>query len=102
MDAGLCHGAAGVGHVFHRMYLSTREPRLASAARAWFARAVRMRTANRGFGGYLAHTIAAGGERGWVASRGFLEGAAGIAVALAGAVDRSQNLGWDRVLLVSG
>src|SRR5262249_12379647 len=35
-DAGLCHGAAGLGHLFNRLYQATGEPRLAEAACFWF------------------------------------------------------------------
>src|SRR5262249_26014505 len=43
IDAGLCHGAAGLGHLFNRMYQATGEPWLADAARFWFARTLALR-----------------------------------------------------------
>ena len=42
VDAGLCHGAAGLGHVFNRLFQATGEQRLALAAREWFSVALDM------------------------------------------------------------
>jgi hypothetical protein len=46
VDAGLCHGAAGLGHVFNRLFQATGEQRLALAARGsalhWTCRHVRL------------------------------------------------------------
>src|SRR5262249_43798455 len=46
-DASLCHGAAGVGHLFNRMYQATGAPPLAEAAPLWFRRTLRMRSPRR-------------------------------------------------------
>src|SRR5262249_34331610 len=42
-DAGLCHGSAGLAHLFNRMFHATGEPRLAEAARSWFEQTLAMR-----------------------------------------------------------
>ena len=42
VDAGLCHGAAGLGHVFNRLFQATGEQRLAVAAREWLSLALDM------------------------------------------------------------
>jgi hypothetical protein len=34
-DAGICHGSAGLAHVFNRLWQGTGDPRFAAAARAW-------------------------------------------------------------------
>jgi hypothetical protein len=78
-DVGLCHGSAGLGHIFHRLYRTTREERFARAARTWFAR-----------------TLALGPRR----DRGFLTGAAGVTLALAAAISEDEPR-WDRALLLS-
>jgi hypothetical protein len=101
LDAGLCHGAAGLGHVFHRMFLSTGEKRLAEAARVWFARTVAMHGERRGFGGFAAWVPDAKGRVAWRSDAGFLTGAAGIALALAGAITEDPDPVWDRALLLS-
>ena len=86
-DAGLCHGAAGLEHIFNRLQQSTEEPRMAKAARFWFTKALDMRQPGKGIGGYGADP-------------GLLTGAAGIALALLAAVSPVEPA-WDRMLLLS-
>jgi hypothetical protein len=100
VDAGLCHGAAGLGHLYHRMYLTTGEPRLARAARAWLVRALDYRRTAHAIGGFASWTIDPEGRKYWVADPGLLTGAAGIALAFSAALD-GRNPTWDRVLLLS-
>ena len=95
-DAGLCHGSAGLAHLFNRMFQATGEPRLAEAARSWFEQTLAMRRPGRGIGGYEAWEP--GGARS--ADRGLLTGATGIALALLAATTDIEPL-WDRMLLVS-
>jgi hypothetical protein len=99
-DAGLCHGAAGIGHLFNRMYQATGDPTLAEAARFWFGRTLDMRRPGRGVGGYQAFHPDSPGDDTWVDDRGFLSGSAGIALALLAAVTPDEPA-WDRVLLIS-
>jgi lantibiotic biosynthesis protein len=99
VDAGLCHGAAGLGHLFNRLFQATGDPQLGEAARSWFERAVAMRRPGSGLGGYEAwHSGDA--NRTWVAEPGLLTGAAGVALALLAATTPVEPA-WDRVLLVA-
>jgi lantibiotic modifying enzyme len=98
-DAGLCHGAAGLGHLFNRMFQATGDEKLREAARFWLGRALDMRQERGGVAGYrpyrpdnTPHQI----DRDY----GILEGAAGIALALLAAVSRIEPE-WDRMLLLS-
>ena len=79
VDAGLCHGAAGLLHVFNRLHQETGEGALADAARRWFEAACALP----------------------VAEAGFLEGQAGLGLALLAAVTDVEPA-WDRILLLSG
>jgi lantibiotic biosynthesis protein len=101
-DAGLCHGAAGLAHLFNRMYQTTGEGRLAEAARFWFQRALDLREPGEGVGGFRSWgTIGAGiNDLGWRNEPGFLEGSSGIGLALLGAVSDVEPA-WDRVLAIS-
>jgi class I lanthipeptide synthase len=96
-DAGLCHGAAGVGHVFQRLHVATGEPELSAAARAWFARALELRRPGEGVAGFSS----LGGPRGagWQADPSLLGGAAGVALALLAAASPIQP-GWGGALLL--
>jgi lantibiotic modifying enzyme len=100
VDAGLCHGAAGLGHLFNRLYQATGDPQLAEAARFWFDRALQMRRPERGIGGYQAWTLGDKGEMTWETKLGLLTGAAGIALSLLAATTAIEPA-WDRVLLVA-
>lgn len=99
VDAALCHGAAGLGHIFHRLYASSGEEALAEASRRWFSTTLEMRNPGAGIGGYLSWESGVMRSE-WVASEGFLTGSAGIALALLGAITDVEPL-WDRILLTN-
>jgi lantibiotic modifying enzyme len=101
-DAGLCHGAAGLGHLLNRLYHASGEPELLGAARAWFGRALVYREPGRGIGGFLALTPPPDNpdELVWNDDAGFLSGSVGIALCLLAATSGVEP-GWDRVLLIS-
>ena len=98
-DAGLCHGTAGLGHIFNRMFQATGAVWLKKAAVFWFERTLEMRHPTLGIGGFSALDVV-NGERRWVDDPGLLSGAAGIALALLAAITPVVPA-WDRMLLVS-
>jgi hypothetical protein len=98
-DAGLCHGAAGLAHVFNRMYHTTGEEWLADASRCWFARTLDLRRPGEGLAGFLALRANASRQE-WIAEPGLLTGVAGIGLALLGACTAVAPE-WDRALLLS-
>ncbi len=95
VDAGLCHGAFGLAHVFSRLSGATGDEELARAASAWIERGLAIRAPGRGVAGYAAHR----GEAPPVADPGFLEGASGIGLALLSALTDVEPA-WDAVLLI--
>jgi class I lanthipeptide synthase len=99
-DAPLCHGAAGVAHVFNRFYQASSDASLAEAARAWLGRALEWQEADAGIGGFRAWAPGQGSSGDWVNDPGLLGGTAGIGLALAAALTADEP-GWDRVLLLS-
>jgi lantibiotic biosynthesis protein len=100
VDAGLCHGAAGLAHIFNRMAQATGDERLAEAARVWFQRTLEFRQDGQGIGGFLAWAPEADGKPAWKGNPGLLTGTAGIALALL-AASCPHEPQWDRVLLLS-
>ena len=94
-DTAICHGAAGIAHVFHRMYQATGDDVLADAARRWLAITLEMRTdhAHAGFPAFDGATLA------WRADPTLLSGAAGVALVLHAMVSDVEPL-WDRSLLL--
>ena len=103
VDSGLCYGAAGVGHLFNRLFQATGEARFSAAARFWFARTLEMRRPNKGLAGFVVLTSRPNrpNEKRWITAPGILRGAAGIALALLAATTPIEPE-WDRMLLLSG
>ena len=101
VDAGLCHGAAGVAHVLARLAGAYGDEALADAARELFARTLAMRRPGEGVAGFPAWTLLEGAPGGrWNAVPGLLDGAAGVGLALLAATSTVAPE-WDRFLLVS-
>lgn len=99
VDAGLCHGAAGLGHLFNRLWQATGDDGFRAAAVDWFERALDMRRPGDGFAGFRTWTRTQG-EVIWREDPGFLTGAAGIGLALLAATTPVAPE-WDRVMLLS-
>lgn len=97
VDAALCHGSAGLMHVYNRIHQQTGAPALRDAARQWLRRTLDMAVDGDGPAGYRSYR---GAGLGWVATTGFLEGIAGIALALLAAISTVEP-SWDRLLLLS-
>jgi lantibiotic biosynthesis protein len=106
-DAALCHGSAGLAHLFGRMHQLTGRPELADAAMAWLHRTLAACTR----GGASGQPVARPGDRGtglplrlgaaapWTGP-GLLEGAAGVALVLLAACVPDEPI-WDQMLFVS-
>jgi len=96
-DAGLCHGAAGAGHLFYRAWWNTKMPEFKNAADYWFDQTLKMAKFDDGLAGYKAWY---GEEKGWVNIYGLLEGIAGIGLAL---LTHNYEIEptWDECLLLS-
>ena len=99
-DASFCHGAAGVGHVFNRLYQATGDASLGDAARSWFDQTLALREPGRGIAGFAARIPEADGSVRWAPMPGLVEGASGIALALL-AASTPQEPYWDGILLLS-
>jgi lantibiotic modifying enzyme len=101
MDAGVCHGAAGLGHIYNRLYQATREPLFKEAATLWFARTLEMKRPGEGVAGYRVWNQLPGQEEpSWVADGSLLTGAAGIALTLLAAC-HPFTPGWDGMLMAA-
>ena len=96
-DAWLCHGAAGLGHVFNRIHQANGDASVRASAQAWFERTLEMRRGEGGFGGYVP---ARSCEEYDADGAGVLTGAAGVALALLAAATEVEP-GWDRLLAIS-
>jgi hypothetical protein len=80
------------------------DERLAEAASTWLERAlgywIKTRTVDGGVGGFRSWAAGFSGALDWRDDRGFLEGSAGIGLALLAATSAVAP-DWDRALLIS-
>lgn len=91
-DAGLCHGAAGLGHFLNRLYQSTGDRVVGDGARRWLRDTLDRRTSD-GLAGFPAYNPGTG----WTPDPGILTGAAGVGLALMSALGGSPR--WDQFML---
>jgi hypothetical protein len=101
VDAGLCHGAAGLALSFARLFQTTGDERLRDVGVRWFHRTLALRRPGRGIAGFQSWLPVEDGGQGqeWTDDPSFLTGASGIGLALlAGAT--CVEPAWDSVLLL--
>ena len=98
-DAGLCHGAAGVAHIFYRAWWNTRLPQFKEAADYWFEQTLKMATFENGLAGFKTYSVP-DGKPTWENDYGFLTGISGIGLALLTYYYDIEPV-WDECLLLS-
>lgn len=98
IDPGLCHGAAGIAHIFNRMYQQTGGEIFKETALYWYEQALKLAFNKDGFAGYKVWRTEKYG--GWTRELGFLEGISGIGLAFISLLSDSEPR-WDRALLMS-
>jgi lantibiotic modifying enzyme len=96
----LCHGIAGFGHLFNRMYQATGIESFKQEACKWFLHTLDLREPGTGIAGFYKHGRNEDGEMSELYDPGFMQGAAGIGLALLAAVTDIEPE-WDRVMLIS-
>lgn len=90
-DAGLCHGAMGIAHIFNRAYQVTQESRYKTAANYYYGLGLRL----------IADEETRTSEQAPIPDISLLEGKIGIMLALISALDPVEPW-WDRRLSLSG
>lgn len=96
IEAGLCHGALGIAHIFARFYHQTTDCIFRDAAIRWTRVAFATQTPGTGIAGWQA----LGHDGVLRAQPGLLIGASGMGLALL-ALATDVSPGWDRLLLLS-
>ena len=101
-DAHLCHGYAGIAHIFNRIHQGNEDSRFRAAALRCYEKVLEARQPAGGVGGFFtAKTPDPQTSAVVEAEPAFLDGAIGIALALLAAVTPVEPV-WDRLLLLSG
>ncbi|MCY1077794.1 lanthionine synthetase C family protein [Archangium lansingense] len=102
VDASLCHGSAGLVHIFNRAYQATGDTRLKEAAIDWLRRTLRLvkRDGDEVFFDAVTFPRDEKGhrKREIVRDDGILTGGAGVALALLSTISPSEPT-WDRFLM---
>lgn len=99
-DAGLCHGALGLAHMFNRFYQAGGGELFADAARFWYSRGLDMRRPEGGIAGFASWEFGWDMQMSWRADPGFMTGAAGVGLALLAGLTTVEPR-WDRLLMVA-
>jgi lantibiotic modifying enzyme len=97
-DPNLCHGTAGVAHMFARLSNETGEEIFRIAARRWVQRTLDVRKGESYVGGFAAWKSQEGI---WADDLSFLNGAVGVVLSLLAAGSVGIDPAWDRLLLLS-
>ncbi|WP_168796320.1 lanthionine synthetase C family protein [Flagellimonas onchidii] len=102
-DAGLCHGAFGISHIYYRMhyeiskFLDQPKNIFLKASNFWFQEGVNYGCHGQEFAGYREWK---GTEKKWVGSRFVLNGTSGIGLTIISRLDNLEPT-WDSSLMIS-
>lgn len=99
-DHGLCHGSAGLGHVFNRLFQATGDEMLRRAAVSWFERTLATWPPARTAGKRAPEEQRVRRHDSRPVDRSFLTGTSGTGLALIAAATPIEPA-WDRALLLS-
>ncbi len=97
MDAGFCHGSAGLVHVFNRAYHRTKDPIYMDSANFWIGQTLKMAKYAGGIAGFKTWQNE---SKEWINSYSLLDGVSGIGLALISAVSDIEPK-WDESVLLS-
>jgi lantibiotic modifying enzyme len=97
-DACLCHGSAGIAHIYNRAYKNTGIEKFKESSIYWFEQSLKMARFDDGAAGFKFFRPPEYG--GMEKKYGLLEGIAGIGLAMISAVSNIEPT-WDKALILS-
>lgn len=95
-DAGFCHGAIGIAHIFYRFYHYSKDPLLKEQAIYWFRKTIDM---IQEAPGTVAVSMVEGKELMWNSDPDLLQGIASLSLCLLSSIAPVKP-GWDEILLL--
>jgi lantibiotic modifying enzyme len=97
LDAGICHGTAGIAQLFKRFFWETNDEKYLRSSDQWIQVTLEMAVYKDGYAGYKTYSSEAyGGPR---LEYGFLSGICGIGSVLLSLLSDKPTV-WDRVLQI--
>ena len=96
VDAGLCHGAAGVAYIFSRLWHNTKKSEFHEASNFWFGEMLKHSKYSDGVAGYKRYNHL---ENNMVNDCSLLEGVAGIGLAIISHL--YEDYSWDSCLMLN-
>lgn len=96
-DANVCHGAAGVAHIFNKVFQYSKIPEFKDATEFWMKNILLFAKYEDGLAGFKTMDH----ERGLINNTGLLNGISGVGLVLFSCLYPDADLTWDRCLLLS-
>lgn len=95
-DAGFCHGASGVAHIFNKIWVKTKDPVFKEATDFWIQKTLDFAVHEDGVAGYKKYNPT---TKAYENDYGLLEGAAGIGLVLLSYI--TGDFSWDYCLMLN-
>ncbi|TDX00534.1 lanthionine synthetase C family protein [Dinghuibacter silviterrae] len=95
-DACVCHGSAGIAHIYNRMWHYTRNPVFKEACDYWIQKTVEFSAHEDGIAGYKKYD---GLNNVYINEGGLIEGTAGVGLALLSYL--TGDFSWDYCLMLN-
>ena len=95
MDAGICHGSAGIAMIFRRMFFETHRNEFRDASQFWLKESLEFSRFEDGLAGYKSFV-----KNEWVCDYSLLTGISGIGLTLLSYLYDDQQ-GWDELFLLT-
>ena len=95
VDAGICHGSAGIALIYYRLYIETQMREFNEATNHWLKQTINFSKYEDGLAGYKTSLIDE-----LKCDYSLLTGISGIGLALISCIEKG-NQEWDEMLLLS-
>lgn len=95
-DAGICHGAAGIAHIYHKMWFFTNDESFGNACDFWIGQILNLDKFDDNISGYKSFYAPTKTYR---SSSGLLDGSTGIGLVLLSYL--TKKFDWDYCLMLN-
>lgn len=96
-DANLCHGSSGLAHMYNRLFSYTGLDVFKEQSTHWIQESLKIATNNDGIAGFKTWDNL---DNNWVVNSGFLNGTAGVGLAMLSHISK-KHINWDECILLS-